>query len=423
MPQIETSALSADATGVRKRILIVDDDSNVLEGYRRLLRNQRDVWEVVFCNSSAQALQHLSTESFDVLVTDMQMPGMTGAELMEQAIEVAPEVARIVLTGYASMTSSVEASDMAHQILNKPCDLDSLREAIEHSCQIQSMITSDRVKQAIGRVGRLPSPPTLYHQLNRVLEKDSTDASIITHIIEQDMAIAAKLLHLVNSAFFGLRRRVSSLEQAVTLLGVRQLRDIVLATHVFESFPKTSTGSGLNLERLRKHSVAVGKLARSIMMEEGGGRELADQAFISGLLHSFGMLVLASNGFAKYNKAVDYCHRKQRTLSEVETVLFGVTHAEAGGYILGLWKIPPVIVEAVLMHQHPSQLATASWSPLSAVHIADALLHEYEQSAAPYPGARLDQDYIEKLGLEPRLDTWRLLAKAQLETVGVDQDG
>ena len=405
---------------VKKRLLIVDDDPHVLDGYRRLFRSQRDRWEVTFCNSGADALEQLRQHPFDVLVTDMQMPGMNGAELMAQAVEVAPGVARIVLTGYASMTSSVEASDFAHQLLNKPCDLDSLREAIDHSCQIQSMISSDRVKQAIGRVGRLPSPSTVYQKLNRALEKDTTDSAVITHIIEQDMAISAKLLQLVNSAVFGLRRRVASLEQAVSLLGVRQIRDMVLATHVFESFPGAKSGTGLNLERLREHSVAVGKLARSIMLEEGESREHADQAFVGGLLHSFGMLVLAANGFEKYNKAVDYCHRKNRALADVERVLFDVTHAEAGAYILGLWKIPPVIVEAVLMHQNPGEIGSVIWSPLTAVHVADALLHEYENGGAPYPGGAIDLVYLEKLGLRSRLDTWRVLAQAQLATG--DQD-
>ncbi|MEH6472487.1 MAG: response regulator [Halopseudomonas sp.] len=422
MSHMQASTVTAPIKPNIKRVLIVDDDTNVLDGYRRLFRSQRDHWQVTFCSSGPDALEQLRQQPFDVLVTDMQMPGMNGAELMAQVVEVAPAVARIVLTGYASMTSSVEASDLAHQLLNKPCDVDTLREAIDHSCQIQTMITCDRVKQAIGRVGRLPSPPTVYHELNRALEKDTTDSAVITHIIEQDMAIAAKLLHLVNSAFFGLRRRVASLEQAVSLLGVRQIRDIVLATHVFEGFPKTKNGNGLNLERLREHSVAVGKLARSIMLEEGGSRDLADQAFVGGLLHSFGMLVLAANGFEKYNKAVDYCHRKNRTLAEVEKVLFGVTHPEAGAYILGLWKIPPVIVEAVLMHQNPSVLPSANWSPLSAVHVADALLHEFENSSAPYPGVAVDQAYLEKLGLTSRLGVWRLLAQAQLESADQNDD-
>ncbi len=406
----------------KKRVLIVDDDRNVLDGYRRLFRSQRDVWDVTFSNSGEAALELLRTQPFDVLVTDMQMPGMSGVELMAQAVEVAPGVARLVLTGYASMNSSVVAFDLAHQLLNKPCDVETLREAIDHSCHIQSMISNDRVKQAIGRVGRLPSPSTLYHELSRALQKESTDAAVITRLIEQDMAIAAKLLQLVNSSVFGLRRRITSLEQAVSLLGVRQIRDMVLATHVFESFPQTKVGKGLNLERLRGHSVAVGKLARTIMLEEGEAREHADQAFIGGLLHSFGMLVLAANGFEKYNKAVDYCRRKKRTLSEVEKVLFGVTHAEAGAYILGLWKIPPVVVEAVLMHERPGASSIISWSPLGAVHVADALLHEYENGGAPYSGGAIDLTYLDQLGLTPRLEVWRLLTQAQLASSAQEGD-
>ena len=74
------------------------------------------------------------------------------------------------------------------------------------------------------------------------------------------------------------------------------------------------------------------------------------------------------------------------TLGDLEKVLFGVTHAEAGAYVLGLWKIPPVIVEAVLMHQQPGRLSFGSWSPLTAVHVADALLNEYASGNAPCPG-------------------------------------
>ncbi|RDE24214.1 HDOD domain-containing protein [Motiliproteus coralliicola] len=399
----------------RRRVLFVDDDTNVLDGYRRLFRQQRDHWDMTFCDSGAQALEKLEAESFDVLVTDMQMPGMNGAELMSHAVNVAPGVARIVLTGYASMSSSVEATDLAHQLLNKPCDIDTLKEAIEHSCKVQSIITSDRVKQAIGRIGRLPSPPTVYHELSRALRQEDSDAATVTAIIEQDMAIAAKLLHLVNSAFFGLRRRVASLEQAVTLLGLRQIRDVVLATHVFGADLEASPGGELSLEKVRDHSVAVARLAREIMLEEGEGRELADQAFIGGLLHSFGILVLANTGFQKYDKAIDYCRRKGRTLPEVERVLFGATHAEAGAYILGLWKIPPVIVEAVLMHQTPGQLVSAKWSPVTAVHVANALVHEMRDGAKLYPVQPLDKTYLQQLGLLDRVERWRELAGLQFE--------
>ena len=406
----------AGQRNTKKRILIVDDESHVLDLYRRHFSSQCASWNVTYCGSGAEALEALRTTSFDVLITDMQMPGMNGVELMALAQDVAPSVARIVLTGYTRMALSVEALDLAHQVLDKPCDLDTLCEAVDYCCQVQALITSERVKQAIGKVGRLPSPPTVYHELNQVLQKDSSDACVITQIIEQDMAIAAKLLQLVNSAFFGLRRKVASLEQAVTLLGVRQVRDIVLATHVFESFPSNHSSQGLNLERLREHSVAVAKLARSIMLEEGDSRELADQAFVGGLLHSFGMLVLAANGFAKYNKAINYCHRKGRSLSEVEAVLFDATHCEAGAYILGLWKIPPVIIEAVLMHEHPGRLHALHWSPTSAVHVADALLHDGELTEAPYPGGMLDDAYLQRLHKADRIDTWRLLAQAQLES-------
>lgn len=398
----------------KRRVLFVDDDTNVLDGYRRLFRQQRQLWDMTFCDSGAQALEKLGSEHFDVLVTDMQMPGMNGSELMSHAVEVAPGVARIVLTGYASMSSSVEAADLAHQLLNKPCEIETLKEAIEHSCRVQSIITSDRVKQAIGRISRLPSPPTVYHELNQALRQDDADAAKVTAIIEQDVAIAAKLLHLVNSAFFGLRRRVTSLEQAVTLLGLRQIRDVVLATHVFGGDIKPSPGGELSLEKIRDHSVSVAKLAREIMLEEGDGRELADQAFIGGLLHSFGILVLANNGFQKYDKAIDYCRRKGRTLPEVERVLFGATHAEAGAYMLGLWKIPPIIVEAVLMHQTPSQLVSARWGTVTAVHVANALVHEMRDASKLYPGLPLDDNYLRQLGLTDRVERWRELAREQL---------
>jgi CheY-like chemotaxis protein len=117
-----------------KRILFVDDEENVLDGIRRMLRAHRDRWETEFVTSGQAALLATRQRAFDIVVSDLRMPGMDGAELLGHIREQFPSVARIVLSGYSEPDLSARAAKVAHRVLEKPCNAEEFKDTIEHFC-------------------------------------------------------------------------------------------------------------------------------------------------------------------------------------------------------------------------------------------------------------------------------------------------
>ena len=142
-----------------KSILFVDDEPMILAGLQRLLRSQRNVWDMSFAASGAEALAVLETKPFDAVVTDMRMPAMDGARLLELVKERYPGTIRIVLSGYFESEAALRAVPVAHQYLAKPCDPKKLHEAIERSCGFASLLPDAALRRVVGTIGELPTLP------------------------------------------------------------------------------------------------------------------------------------------------------------------------------------------------------------------------------------------------------------------------
>ena len=198
-----------------KRLLFVDDEPNILNGLRHRLRRQRARWELVFVDGPLRALEYLERESVDVIVTDMRMPEMDGAELLERVRKGFPHVTRVILSGHAEKSAALKAVAVAHQYLSKPCGAGELERVIERITALQSATDQTEVRRVVGAVGNLPSPPRVYVELAEAMEQDKASIPQVAQILRKDMALCAKLLHMVNSAFFRLPREVSRVEDAL----------------------------------------------------------------------------------------------------------------------------------------------------------------------------------------------------------------
>lgn len=219
-----------------KRILFVDDEPRLLEGLQRMFRPHRKQWDMLFATSGEQALAILETNPCDVIVTDMRMPGMDGATLLEQVQERYPSLARIVLSGHVEMEAALRAAPVAHQFLSKPCDPETLRETIERVCDCRARLSDEGIRRVIGAVGKLPSMPATCTSLLAALQDPETDLARVTRLIEDDVGIAAKVLQLVSSAFFGRRNEVRSVRDAVNYLGLETLKQLVLSVQILGNF-------------------------------------------------------------------------------------------------------------------------------------------------------------------------------------------
>jgi len=387
-----------------KKVLFVDDDPDVLAGLRRMLHSMRDTWHMAFVRSAEDAKELLASETYDVIVTDMRMPGLDGAALLAFVRDNYPHMVRIVLSGQADMEAILRTVGPSHQYLSKPCDADTLRKTVDRACSLSSLLARQKLKGLISRVGSLPSLPSVYAEL--VQELASEDASIhrIGEIVAKDVAMSAKILQLVNSAFFGLPRQVGSPAQAAALLGTETLRALVLSVHVFSQYDAARL-PGVNLEQLWHHSSRTSVLAKRIAETESAGKRCVEDAFIAGFLHAAGALVLAAGLQIAYLDALELARSEGLSQREAEIRRLGASHGEVGGYLLGLWGLPNPVVEAVAFHDNPSDSEAPGFTPLTAVHVACAL-----QSETAVQDAGVDLDYLDREGLLDRLEEWRNLA-------------
>jgi HD-like signal output (HDOD) protein len=395
-----------------KRILFVDDEPNVLEGLRGLLRKQRKQWEMSFVNGGEAALQELVASPYDVIVSDMRMPGMDGATLLRKVQQDYPHIVRIVLSGQTEQEISRRMVHVAHQFLSKPCDGLELQRVIEHACKLQALLEHPALRQTVGQIGQLPVKPGLYTRLVQVLENPNSSMADAAAVIEKDIATSAKMLQLVNSAFFGLPQRVGDIKTAVSYLGLEMVKVLSLSVEMRQSQAGAAAlppCPGYNLDLAQEQSLLAARIGRRLVPDRVPGQD----AFSAAMLRDTGALVLMARLPDPFRRAVEQARASRRPLFEVETEVIGVSHAEIGAYLLGIWGLPYTIVEAVAHHHAPQAAGSTTLDTVCVVHVASALAEEVlpgDQDQHIGSGIGLDLGLVERLGLGEQLPAWRQIA-------------
>lgn len=393
-----------------KRVLFVDDEVAVLDGLRDRLRKQRGEWQMAFAQGGELALAECERGEFDVVVSDMRMPGMDGAQLLKRIKDAYPSTIRIVLSGHAERQAVMRALPVAHQYLSKPCDAEVLRGVITRALTLQTLMSNEPLRKLVGRVERLPSVSSVYAELTQVLAGESASIDDVVAVVERDPAMCLKLLQVVNSAFFGLARRVSAMRDAISYLGIELVKSLVLAEQIFSAAEGAWRLDAGWLRTIQRHSTLVAHTARAV------APAVAVDAFMAGMLHDIGQILLAFVDAEWLSSVPESALRRGVACHVVERERLGVTHAEAGAYILGTWGLPFPIVEAVAGHHEPALLGVSSLDATLAVHIAEGLVTESDPDAQP--GAPpLDMPSLERLGMVKELDRWRQLVQ-DLRTKG-----
>lgn len=386
------------------RVLFVDDEPNVLSGIRRMLRSMRNDWEMDFVNSGAEAITKIEAEPCDVIVSDMCMPGMDGAQLLTHVKDKLPGTIRIALSGQTEQSMIYRCIQNAHQYLAKPCDADVLVETVRRACMLRELLDDQQLATRVKQLSSIPSLPEQYEKIMNELQSDDASLRKIGEIVESDVAMTAKILQLVNSSFFGLTQHVATPAHAAMLLGVDVIRTLVLTSGVFSQFDE-GVSQKMKLHSLLSISAKVGTLAKQIAMDETKNKLIADYSFMAGMLMDIGMFVLASN---INDEVADAWHTAQQSGDpdwKIERELFGQSHMEVGAYLIGLWGLPNPIIEAVAYHHTPTAFSYNEFSPLTAVHAALAIV----MSDGTDDVTGLDIDYLERLKLTGRVEAWQKL--------------
>ncbi len=397
----------------RKRILFVGEDLALWEQLQNPFPDAESTWDVAFAKTGLQALASLSQSPCDAVVADMQIPGINGAQLLDEVMQRSPGTLRFIRAGLGDQQAAMKCVGTAHQYLVKPSDAHTIRCALERAFSLESWLPNVTVQKLITQMKKLPSPPNLYFKI--VAELQSPDSSIDTigSLVKQDPMLSAKLLQVVNSAVFGLQLQVGNATEAVLYLGMETTKALVLLAHTFSYFDKVRAAD-FSVEKLWKHAVATGKFAEQIARAEGSDTEMVGEAFTAGMLHDIGKLLLAANLPEVFKEALGKARQDQIPLCEAESVVFGTTHGELGACLLGIWGLPMPIVEAVALHHYPIRFLSKQFCPLTAVHVANAIEHEVPQDGPSLLSAGVDSNYLGELELTERLDQWRNLCKEKL---------
>jgi HD-like signal output (HDOD) protein len=403
---------------LKLRILFVDDEQNILDGLRRMLRPLSSQWDMAFVQNGPEALTCLGRCAFDVLVTDMRMPGMDGAHLLAEVQRRFPDVVRIVLTGQCDCEAAMRSVSLAHRVLTKPCEPEVLKATIARVLSLRALLQSAELQRLLSQLQTIPTLPSLHAEVLRELDAPEPSLVRVAEIISQDLGMTAKIIQVANSALFGIRMPVSSVKQAVSLLGCQNIRLLVLASGVFSLFQSNGLPP-FSADAMWQHSLRVSKWAQTIALEAGAHGSVIPHATLAGLLHDVGRLVLIANLPAAYEAIVHQAKQTGKPLCEVERSVLGATHAEVGAYVLGLWGFPEPIVEAVAWHHTPSACADELFSALTAVHAADTLLAQEWEAQTGLVEAPPDSDYLKRLGLARRMDEWREIQLCLAEHEGL----
>ncbi|WP_245577919.1 response regulator [Maridesulfovibrio bastinii] len=336
----------------KQRILFVDDEQNVLSSLRRMLRGKRNEWDMHFVQSGREALEILASMRFDVLVSDIKMPEMSGDILLEKTCELYPSIIRIALSGQVSLDEVVSGIKSVHQYISKPCSAEDLIERIESTLSMKNVVTDPALQNLLSQIDALPVLPDLYVAIEKELAKDFASIDRISELVTQDIALVAKILKLVNSPFFAFSRKIENINQAITLLGIETFKSLILSTHLF-TIHDSSMVPGFSLKSLWEHSFRVSTFAALIARSGDNDIEFIGRCRMAGLLHDVGKLVLVSKCSEQYNDVLKLVREDVFSIHEAERQIFGTSHCEVGSYLLGLWGLSKDIIEGIWRHNKP----------------------------------------------------------------------
>jgi HD-like signal output (HDOD) protein/CheY-like chemotaxis protein len=391
-----------------KRILFVEDNDLLLELYGTLLAGERDQWQTSLAPDGETALKLLRQTAFDVVASDMQMPGMSGIELLAEVRKLHPQTSRIIISGFTDQAEAADSLNCTHLFIPKPFDVKILRATLARIGSLDAFLKDDKLRGLAGKMRSLPSFPTLYLDIMREIESPKSSIQGIAKIVAQDPGITAKVLQVANSAAFGLPEKVSDTAEAVQQLGMTTVRSLALSAQVYASFAPGRLKT-FSADALWSHLMKCGDLARTILRRERAEFAETEDAFTAGMLHDMGKLMLADSLPVEFGKALTLAAEEKIPLPAAELEIFGATHAGLAAYLLGLWGLPAAIVEAVAFHHAPEKSDLKKCSALTAVHVANALSDE--TGTAP-----LNLEYLAEIGVADRLDDWRdTAAELQLE--------
>jgi HD-like signal output (HDOD) protein/CheY-like chemotaxis protein len=384
-----------------KRILVADADPKACEAFRLALGQP---WVVVGAATGPAAMDETLKGAFDVIVANFDLADPNGAELLNRIRQTHPKTLRFIAADEARKDKVMCHLVGGHQFLAVPFNGDMIKGYIERSL-VADYGMNNSMRELVGRIRTFPTIPSLYVEVVNALRHPNATTEDIGLIIGKEMAMTNKLVQVLNSSYFGLPRTITDPTEAVGILGFETVKSLIMTVKLLSQYDKVKPVY-FSIDNIWRHSTNVARTARVMALLETSNNECSGHAYTAGLMHDLGKVILAANFDEQYHGAHALARKQQMPLWEVEKDIFGATHGEIGAYLLGLWGLSAEVVKVAALHHHPLRAGDQAFTPLTAVHVANAL--EYEGD--PNDGLSvpvLDTAYLRQLGLEGRVQLWR----------------
>ncbi|MFT4585695.1 MAG: HD-like signal output (HDOD) protein [Gammaproteobacteria bacterium] len=380
-------------------VMLVDDDRVVLSTLRRELTELGNRYVFIFCDSAAEALERLQERPVDMLISDLSMPQMGGSELLSVVSKKYPQTIRAIVAETTDLEAALRSIKHAHQFFTKPIAGQELVRRIEQAFEWHDTLHNGEVAKLVNSLEKLPALPRVYQDMMTEMQQQNASMRKVAEIIEQDGGIAAKILQLINSAYFGIGRDVTSIFETANLLGFDILQALVLSSSLAGQFPP-DIDRYEDSEKLWAHGFETARLSKALAKRLTNRSSLADTAYCAGLLHDIGRLILATNYRQDYADVRDWARTHKVQLPLVEIAHFGCNHGDVAAYLLGVWGLPYALVQAVAHHHDPTIDRHIDCPAIGIVHIANALAHGDQARAT------VDEPFLELVGLTDSFSDW-----------------
>ena len=260
-----------------------------------------------------------------------------------------------------------------------------------------TVAAAEKLGRIVQRIRSLPTLPSVYYRVEETLRDPDTSAADVARIIESDQSIASKVLRLVNSSYFGFTSKITSLRQAIVMLGFSAVRNALLSISVIKAF-----GSGnedFNRKEFWKHALAVAATARYLSVNWRLG--VHDDAYAAGILHDIGKVVLDQYLHAEFMQSLRMSQQEKIPLHEAERRVVGASHCDVGEYLCDSWSLPVRLGEAVALHHKPS-IIRSDPRLASVVHVADSMVRQLRLGQSGNFGPiEYNESALEELSVQP----------------------
>ncbi len=387
---------------MKSRVHLVEGAPGGLGATLASLRDLAPAWELRLAHSGQEALVSMAAAPWEAVVAEVRLPDMAGLSFMNEVAHRHPRTHRLLLADLSDLESLLRCVGTVHQLLAQPCDAARLQVTLQRAFALDVWLPNQTVRELLGRLPSLPSSTESYAAVLDQLQQPSAAIERIAAAIALDPPLTAKILQLVQAVAPGPPRNDADPGSAVNELGVATTKRLLLLSHNYSRFADLDPGL-VSMPALWEHSQRVARLARRLAEAEGLDEAVASQSATAGLLHDLGKIALAANLTPQFGEAAARARAQKLAFWEAEQVVFGATHGEVGGCLLGVWGLPVPVVEAVTLHHHPTRFLSDSLGPLTAVHVANA----FDHAASPADfEQRVDLSYLRELGLADRLPQW-----------------